>query len=267
MEFLLIFLGTLLLIIIWVAISNIETIKAEIHSFLYPEKTERFKIHQRLIQEGLESKEVEKREEEEKIKRAEKRKHEEEEKIKRAEKLKYEEEKIKRQKQIEREKYINELEKYKRELTRKIFIIEKYPSDSNVRMVNGIPVDSWEDLSIFELAFAIRNNSNSYSEDKLEQEYKKYRSGMYSYDLGCALNNFDILFIKIGDETYPDSLIVNSTYFYGAENDTIKELINSLQESDRLSKELDKEIEARENYYENLHRERTLNGYYNEYDD
>lgn len=254
--------GALLLIIAMMVITNIETIIEKIYSFLFPRKVERLKIQQRLIQEALEKKE-----------REERQKREEEEKFKDAERLKYINAHIERQKQrehqkqLERQKYINEIEKYKQELKRKIFIIERDKKNSNVRMINGVPVDSLEDLSIFELGFSIRNNVNSYSEDKLEQEFKEYKSGMYSYELECALNNFDILFIEIGDEEYPDSLIVNSSYFFGCEDDTIKEFLESLQKFDRLNEENNEEMKARENYNESLHRERTLNGYYNEYDD
>ncbi|HGL5495957.1 TPA: hypothetical protein ACKFIW_003697, partial [Acinetobacter baumannii] len=204
---------------------------------------------------------------EEKRKRVaeEKRKRVAEEEPKREEeKLKIKEEERKREEEIKytKEKKLEEFSIYKNQLKEKILIIEK---KDNTIVINGIPVSSWLDLTFYQLAYLIKDNVKKYDDATLRAEYDKYNPNTYG---GLRLlRESGVLIIEIGNKEYPDCILLNrNIQLVGYENTPLKEILKTIKESEKSSKAMLEEQERQEQEQEVLHRQRTQNGYYNEYD-
>ena len=274
MEFFFILVGMILLVPVCIALSQSNILRDEFDEDDSPKTKNtatKFQLQEEERKKALEySKmmdEKRKRVAEEKRKRVaeEKRKRVAEEERKREEeKLKIKEEERKREEEIKytKEKKLEEFSIYKNQLKEKILIIEK---KDNTIVINGIPVSSWLDLTFYQLAYLIKDNVKKYDDATLRAEYDKYNPNTYG---GLRLlRESGVLIIEIGNKEYPDCVLLNrNIQLVGYENTPLKEILKTIKESEKSSKAMLEEQERQEQEQEVLHRQRTQNGYYNEYD-
>lgn len=248
-----------LLISLFILLIDSDTYMDKFNSYFYPDKTKEAiaQRNEEILKKELDYAKMmdEKRERVAK----EERKREEE-------KLKIKEEERKREEEIKytKEKKLEEFSIYKNQLKEKILIIEK---KDNTIVINGIPVSSWLDLTFYQLAYLIKDNVKKYDDATLRAEYDKYNPNTYG---GLRLlRESGVLIIEIGNKEYPDCILLNrNIQLVGYENTPLKEILKTIKESEKSSKAMLEEQERQEQEQEQevLHRQRTQNGYYNEYD-